>query len=106
MTTAITMPRHLLSVADLDTDQIRTILDTAASMQDVQRREVKKIPTLRGRTVINLFFEDSTRTRTSFEMAGKWPPGEWGESPGRRLGQRPRHQRWRRHPRAPHPGPP
>ena len=72
MTTAITMPRHLLSVADLDTDQIRTILDTAASMQDVQRREVKKIPTLRGRTVINLFFEDSTRTRSSFEIAGKW----------------------------------
>ena len=41
-------------------------------MQDVQRREVKKIPTLRGRTVINLFFEDSTRTRSSFEIAGKW----------------------------------
>jgi len=67
-----TMPRHLLSIADLDAAAIRMLLDTAASMQDVQRREVKKIPTLRGRTVINLFFEDSTRTRSSFEIAGKW----------------------------------
>lgn len=67
-----TMPRHLLSIADLDAGLIRTLLDTAAQMQDVQRREVKKIPTLRGRTVINLFFEDSTRTRSSFEIAGKW----------------------------------
>jgi aspartate carbamoyltransferase catalytic subunit len=66
------MPRHLLSIADLDADLIRTLLGTAAQMQDVQRREVKKIPTLRGRTVINLFFEDSTRTRSSFEIAGKW----------------------------------
>ncbi len=66
------MPRHLLSIADLDAGLIRTLLDTAAQMQDVQRREVKKIPTLRGRTVINLFFEDSTRTRSSFEIAGKW----------------------------------
>jgi aspartate carbamoyltransferase catalytic subunit len=66
------MPRHLLSIADLDARLIRTLLDTAAQMQDVQRREVKKIPTLRGRTVINLFFEDSTRTRSSFEIAGKW----------------------------------
>jgi aspartate carbamoyltransferase catalytic subunit len=41
-------------------------------MHDVQRREVKKLPTLRGRTIINLFFEDSTRTRSSFEIAGKW----------------------------------
>lgn len=66
------MPRHLLSISDLDVATARTILDTAAQMQDVQRREVKKIPTLRGRTVINLFFEDSTRTRSSFELAGKW----------------------------------
>ncbi len=70
--TAKSMPKHLLSVSDLDADLIRTLLDTAAQMQDVQRREVKKIPTLRGRTVINLFFEDSTRTRSSFEIAGKW----------------------------------
>ena len=64
--------RHLLSANDLSTAQIREILDTAAEMHTVQRREVKKLPTLRGRTVVNLFFEDSTRTRSSFEIAGKW----------------------------------
>jgi aspartate carbamoyltransferase catalytic subunit len=57
---------------DLDRQGILAILDTAESMHDVQRREVKKLPTLRGRTVVNLFFEDSTRTRSSFELAGKW----------------------------------
>ena len=57
---------------DLDRQDILTILDTAEFMHDVQRREVKKLPTLRGRTVVNLFFEDSTRTRSSFEIAGKW----------------------------------
>ena len=66
------MKRHLLSMNDLDRQEILTILDTAGSMHDVQRREVKKLPTLRGRTVVNLFFEDSTRTRSSFEIAGKW----------------------------------
>ena len=66
------MKRHLLSMNDLDRQDILTILDTAASMHDVQRREVKKLPTLRGRTVVNMFFEDSTRTRSSFEIAGKW----------------------------------
>ncbi|WP_152186010.1 aspartate carbamoyltransferase catalytic subunit [Segeticoccus rhizosphaerae] len=64
--------RHLLSMHDLDRDEVLQLLDTAASMHDVQRREVKKLPTLRGRTVVNLFFEDSTRTRSSFEIAGKW----------------------------------
>jgi aspartate carbamoyltransferase catalytic subunit len=64
--------RHLLSMNDLDKQDILTILDTAETMHDVQRREVKKLPTLRGRTVVNLFFEDSTRTRSSFEIAGKW----------------------------------
>lgn len=66
------MKRHLLSMNDLDRQDILAILDTAESMQDVQRREVKKLPTLRGRTVVNMFFEDSTRTRSSFEIAGKW----------------------------------
>ena len=66
------MNRHLLSSADLTRADVEQILTTAESMHDVQRREVKKIPTLRGRTVINLFFEDSTRTRSSFEIAGKW----------------------------------
>jgi len=66
------MKRHLLSMNDLDRQDILAILGTAESMHDVQRREVKKLPTLRGRTVVNLFFEDSTRTRSSFELAGKW----------------------------------
>ena len=66
------MNRHLLSSADLTRDDVETILATAEQMHDVQKRDVKKIPTLRGRTVINLFFEDSTRTRSSFEIAGKW----------------------------------
>lgn len=63
--------KHLLSTADLDvTDAVR-ILDTAGSMAATQAREIKKLPTLRGRTVVNLFFEDSTRTRISFETAAK-----------------------------------
>jgi aspartate carbamoyltransferase catalytic subunit len=66
------MTRHLLSIDDLDVAQIEEIFTTAAQMHDVQKREVKKLPALRGRTVINLFFEDSTRTRSSFEIAGKW----------------------------------
>jgi aspartate carbamoyltransferase catalytic subunit len=64
--------KHLLSSADLSRDDVRMLLSTAAEMHEVQRRDVKKLPTLRGRTVINLFFEDSTRTRSSFEIAGKW----------------------------------
>jgi aspartate carbamoyltransferase catalytic subunit len=64
--------RHLLSSADLTRDDVRMLLATAAEMHEVQHRDVKKLPTLRGRTVINLFFEDSTRTRSSFEIAGKW----------------------------------
>ncbi|TIC80374.1 aspartate carbamoyltransferase catalytic subunit [Nocardioides sp. GY 10113] len=66
------MTRHLLSIDDLDAAGIEEIFETAAEMHDVQRRAVKKLPALRGRTVINLFFEDSTRTRSSFEIAGKW----------------------------------
>ena len=64
--------KHLLSSADLSRAEVESIFATAESMHDVQRRDVKKLPTLRGRTVINLFFEDSTRTRSSFELAGKW----------------------------------
>ncbi|QFG68786.1 aspartate carbamoyltransferase catalytic subunit [Ornithinimicrobium pratense] len=64
--------KHLLSIADLDREEILAILDTAISMHEVQGRDVKKLPTLRGRTIINFFFEDSTRTRASFEIAGKW----------------------------------
>lgn len=63
--------RHLLSAADLDRDEAVLVLDTAAQMAATQAREIKKLPTLRGRTVVNLFFEDSTRTRISFETAAK-----------------------------------
>ena len=66
------MTRHLLSIDDVDAAAIAEIFDTATEMHDVQNRAVKKLPVLRGRTVINLFFEDSTRTRSSFEIAGKW----------------------------------
>ena len=63
--------RHLLSAADLDRAATIDLLDTAAQMAATQGREIKKLPTLRGRTVVNLFFEDSTRTRISFETAAK-----------------------------------
>ena len=66
------MTRHLLSIDDVSAEEIQQLFTTAAEMHDVQKREVKKLPALRGRTVINLFFEDSTRTRSSFEIAGKW----------------------------------
>jgi aspartate carbamoyltransferase catalytic subunit len=64
--------KHLLSAADLTREVATEILDAAQRMHQVQTREVKKLPPLRGRTVVNLFFEDSTRTRSSFEIAGKW----------------------------------
>jgi len=63
--------RHLLSAADLDRDRADSILNTAAQLATLQNRSVKKLPTLRGRTIANLFFEDSTRTRLSFEAAAK-----------------------------------
>lgn len=63
--------RHLLSTRDLSRDEAVGILDVAEDMAAVQNREVKKLPTLRGKTVVNLFYEDSTRTRISFEAAAK-----------------------------------
>lgn len=63
--------KHLISAADLSLGEALSILDTAEEMAAVNDREVKKLPTLRGRTVVNLFFEDSTRTRISFELAAK-----------------------------------
>ncbi|MCD9899971.1 aspartate carbamoyltransferase catalytic subunit [Streptomyces sp. MT29] len=65
------MKRHLISAADLTRDDAVLILDTAEEMARVADRPIKKLPTLRGRTVVNLFFEDSTRTRISFEAAAK-----------------------------------
>src|SRR5574341_666661 len=64
--------KDLLSMQELTSDEIRLILDTAESMKEVARRDIKKVPALRGKTVINLFYEPSTRTRKSFEIAGKW----------------------------------
>ncbi|MDJ0377817.1 aspartate carbamoyltransferase catalytic subunit [Cryobacterium sp. PH31-L1] len=63
--------RHLLSTKDLSRVEAINLLDIAEDMADVAQREVKKLPTLRGKTVVNLFFEDSTRTRISFEAAAK-----------------------------------
>ncbi|MCC2308428.1 aspartate carbamoyltransferase catalytic subunit [Cellulomonas chengniuliangii] len=63
--------KHLLSAQDLDRATAIRVLDTAGQMAATQSREIKKLPTLRGRTVVNLFFEDSTRTRISFETAAK-----------------------------------
>jgi aspartate carbamoyltransferase catalytic subunit len=65
------MIKHLRSAADLDAETATLILDTAAEMAALSGREVKKLPALRGRTVVNLFYEDSTRTRISFEAAAK-----------------------------------
>jgi aspartate carbamoyltransferase catalytic subunit len=63
--------KDLISIKDLDRDELRLILDTAESFKEVGARDIKKVPTLRGKTVVNLFFEPSTRTRTSFELAAK-----------------------------------
>ena len=65
------MDKHLLSMDQLSAEDITAILDTAESLQQVTSRPIKKLPTLRGRTVCNLFYEASTRTRISFELAAK-----------------------------------
>ena len=63
--------RDLLDVETLSTEDIQHILDAVPSFKEVSERDIKKVPTLRGKTIVNLFFEPSTRTRTSFEIAGK-----------------------------------
>ncbi len=63
--------KDILGIKDLTVDEINLILETAESFLEISTREIKKVPTLRGKTVINLFYEASTRTRTSFEIAGK-----------------------------------
>src|SRR5687768_5927213 len=65
------MNRHVLSMHDLSADDVVRVLDTAESFREVGSRVIKKVPALRGRTVVNLFLEDSTRTRISFELAAK-----------------------------------
>src|ERR1700722_4819713 len=61
--------KHLLGLEDLSAEEIYFVLDTAASFKEVSTRSVKKVPALRGRALVNAFFEDSTRTRTSFSLA-------------------------------------
>ncbi len=63
--------RDLLGIRNLSAEEIVGILNTAENLREINQREIKKVPTLRGKTVINLFFENSTRTRTSFELAAK-----------------------------------
>ena len=63
--------KHLLAIADLDRKEIEQILEVSEAMLEISRREVKRVPTLRGRTIINVFLESSTRTRVSFEIAAK-----------------------------------
>ncbi len=63
--------KHILGIEQLSADDITRILDTAESFKEISTREIKKVPTLRGKTIINIFFEASTRTRTSFEIAEK-----------------------------------
>ena len=64
--------KDLLTMRGLDAAEITLLIDTAASLQEIATREIKKVPALRGKTIVNLFYEPSTRTRTSFEIAGKW----------------------------------
>lgn len=65
--------KHLLSISDLSKDEILGIMDEADRFREaLTGREIKKLPTLRGRTIFTLFYENSTRTRSSFETAGKW----------------------------------
>src|SRR5438067_7765174 len=63
--------KHLLGLEELSADEIRFALDTADSFKEVSNRSIKKVPALRGRVVVNAFFEDSTRTRTSFALAAQ-----------------------------------
>ena len=65
------LPRNLISIEDLDREQLTLVLDTAEQMAEIGERPIKKVPTLRGLTVCNLFLEDSTRTRISFDIAAK-----------------------------------
>lgn len=64
-------PKHILGIKNMTAEELNFILDTAVSFKEINSRDIKKVPILRGKTIINLFFEASTRTRTSFEIAGK-----------------------------------
>ena len=64
--------KDLISMSDLSVAEMKEILTNAKAMKEILKRDIKKVPTLRGRVIINLFYENSTRTRTSFELAGKY----------------------------------
>ncbi len=64
--------RHLIGLKDLTREEIETVLDTALPMRDIIQRDIKKVPALKGKAIVTVFFENSTRTRTSFETAGKY----------------------------------
>ena len=64
--------RSVTALENFSSEEIRLILDTAKEMKEIIKRDIKKVPTLRGKAIVNLFFEPSTRTRTSFELAGKY----------------------------------
>ena len=63
--------RHLIDIADFSRDEFDSVLETAVSMRQVLERPISRVPTLRGKSIVNVFFEASTRTRVSFELAGK-----------------------------------
>ena len=67
--------KNLLSIEEVDRDAIEAILDRAQSFAEVGRRDIKKVPTLRGRTVVTLFYESSTRTSSSAAQSARWPCG-------------------------------
>lgn len=71
MTAEMKQRKHFLGIKDLSKKDIETVLQTAEALKEVSKRDIKKVPALRGRTIINLFYEASTRTRTSFELAAK-----------------------------------
>ncbi|MCL6635559.1 MAG: aspartate carbamoyltransferase, partial [Peptococcaceae bacterium] len=64
--------KDLLGLKDITAEEIRLVLDTAVPMKEIMKRQIKKVPTLRGRTVVTVFYEPSTRTRASFELAAKY----------------------------------
>ena len=110
--------KDIIALRDLTKEEIELLLSTAESMREINNREIKKVPTLRGKTIINLFYESSTRTRTSFELAEKTPVrghgqyfsfnecGYQGRDPGRYGAQPDGHEAGHRcHASMPFPGP-
>ena len=63
--------KHILGIKDFSRQELEVVFSLASSFKEISEREVKKVPALRGKTIVNLFFENSTRTRTSFELAAK-----------------------------------